>query len=119
MSGWLLVMREVHQAGGRTTAARLTCSLDDIATARRKGVLAHAGHRGCAPHVVQLSALGWALCEGRAEYYVPPYTSSTGGRAPGTHRRVRATWLASLPPLNTVRLTPPEHHAQNDGTCYW
>lgn len=118
MSGWLLAMREVYDAGGVTTAARMHSSLADIETARTKGVIARSGALGGAgPHVVQLSPRGRALCEGKLEFYVPPYTSTTGGRAPGTHRRLRATWLASLP--EGVRLTGSEHRAQNDGTCYW
>ena len=120
MSAWRALIQEVYLAGGTTTAERLTCSLTDIANARALGVLGRCGHRGPGPHEVRLSALGWALCEGRAEFYVP-FTprQANGGRAPGTHRRVRATWLASLPRANEVRLTPAVHRAQNDGTCYW
>ena len=118
MSGWLLAVREVYEAGGVTTAARMHAPLDEIANARRRGML-EPGERGggAKPHRVALTPLGRAVCEGKLEFYVPPFTSTTGGRALGTHRRLRATWLASLP--EGVRLTPPEHRAQNDGTCYW
>jgi hypothetical protein len=96
MSGWLLAVREVYQAGGVVPAGKLTCALHDINDARR------GRHRNLP---VTITPLGVALCEGR----VQKVDARLG-------RRWQATWLAALPRANEVRLTPPVQRAQNDGT---
>lgn len=116
MSAWLLATREVHEAGGRMLVREMYAPLNEISRARRQGLL-EPGVRGPHAHVAVLTPLGRAVCEGKVEAYVPYTPKVNGGRAPGTHRRWRATWLAALP--EGVRLTPAVHRAQNDGTCYW
>jgi hypothetical protein len=109
MSGWLLAVREVYQAGGAVPAGKLTCALHDINDARRWGALEKPGRRGRHRNLpVTITPLGVALCEGR----VQKVDARLG-------RRWQATWLAALPRANEVRLTPPVQRAQNDGTCYW
>jgi hypothetical protein len=103
MSGWIVAVREVYAAGGRVAIRDLTAPLDDITVARQKGML-EPGIRGPAHHMAVITEAGRALCEGRAELYVPVIKSDTGGRPHGSHRRLRATWLAALPRTNEVRI---------------
>lgn len=103
MSGWLEAVREVYAAGGKTTAGAMVCNLADITIARSKGFLM-PGKKGPAPHLVEITPMGAALVENRITLRTPYVPSGCKGRAPGTHRRMVATWLSALPRANEVRL---------------
>lgn len=103
MSGWLEAVREVYSAGGKTTAGQMVAPLDDIKIARAKGFLM-PGLKGKGPHAVEITQRGIDLIEGRVTMRTPRVPSTNGGRAPGTHKRMVATWLMALPRTNEVRL---------------
>ncbi len=121
MSAWLEAAKEVHTAGGVMPVKAMWSMPEAVRQARRYGLLEPASGRGgnMRRHTAVLSKLGRDVIEGRAEFHVPYTPTTNGGRAPGTTLRPRATWLASLPRGNEVRLTQVVHRAQNDGTCYW
>ena len=104
MSGWLIALREVYDAGGQTTAADMVAKLDDITSARIKGFLT-PGHKGAGPHLVQITQRGIDLIEGRLTLRTLYDAKKRNGRPPDSHRRVVCTWLMALPRTNEVRLS--------------
>ena len=104
MSGWIEATKEVYRAGGKIAVRDMQCPLDDIRYARDKGLIS-PGNKGAGGHMAELTWLGWQFCEGRAEIYIPSSRGTTGGRAHGSCRKLRATWLAALPRTNEIRIT--------------
>lgn len=125
MSAWLLAAREVYETGGSKPVKQMWSPPAALEKARACGLILRGEGRGSAGKnrptpPAALTPMGVDVCEHRLEQYVPFMGHGpTGGRAKGSHRRWRATWLAALPRANEVRLTGPVHRAQDDGTCYW
>ena len=100
MSLWLLAAREVYEAGGHKPANLIHTAQWGVDGGRRLGIFEPALGRG-GPFIkadVILTPLGIALVERRVEYYTPYVPAKTSGRAKGSTKRFRATWLGPLAP---------------------
>ena len=118
MSDWLLLTRTVHLAGGALAPAKLREFDASVLTRARARGLIEPGVNG-RPDPARVTVLGALAATGRVAFRVEPGASTGNGRIKGKGLRPTATWLRALPWPNEVRLTPPEHRAHNDGTCYW
>lgn len=98
MSAWRIAVKSLAAAGGGPLQS---CKFD-----APDGGLSRAKELGLVYHVNgthwQLTRAGRMVAEGRA-VVVPVYAEKGGGRR-GT--LVAATWLAALPPCNSIRLDP-------------
>jgi hypothetical protein len=103
MSAWLEATREVYDAGGTLSPHRASQTVDAYVVARRMGLIAPTV-RGGKPKPAVITQLGIDLIEGRVVFRVPYTPRVNGGRAPGTHRRLAATWLKAMPRENEVRI---------------
>jgi len=103
MSDWLEATREVYNAGGHIMARRMYQPLAAITRARERGLL-EPGKIGGRQFAVRITQRGIDLIEGRLTLRVPYVPRQGAGRAPGTHRRLVATWLMALPRTNEVRI---------------
>jgi len=105
MSAWLEAVREVYKAGGRMPVRHMGSGNNALDEARKIHLIEPGKMGGPSnSHYAVLTQKGRDLMEGRLVAYVPKYRNVNGGRAPGTHRRWAATWLASLPRANEVRI---------------
>ena len=103
MSDWLEATREVYKAGGVITPRRMYQPLAAITRARERGLL-EPGKMGGRQFAVRITQRGIDLIEGRLTLRVPYVASGRHGRAPGSGKRLVATWLMALPRTNEVRL---------------
>ena len=103
MSDWLEATREVYSAGGQIMTRKMYQPLAAITRARERGLL-EPGKVGGREFAVRITQRGIDLIEGRLTLRVPYVPRQGAGRAPGTHRRLVATWLMALPRTNEVRL---------------
>lgn len=97
MSGWRIAVSSLHAAGGGPLPSRkFDAAPEHLRRAKELGLvwLINGTHW-------QLTATGRALVEGRV-VITAEYAIGSGRR--GT--RVAATWLAALPPRNSIRLDP-------------
>ena len=118
MSGWVLLVKELHRRGplrshqfeSLTRGDSLAPVTMHLARAAALGLVATPGKKGKGRPPYTLTDLGVEFCEGRMECYVPAMgRGENGGRARGSTTRLRSTWLASLPRANEVRMSHPDN----------
>ena len=103
MSDWLEATREVYNAGGELLPRHALQPCEAFTRARHLGFIEPA-KLGGKPKPAKITQRGIDLIEGRITMRTPYVPAVNGGRAPGTHRRMVATWLMALPRTNEVRL---------------
>lgn len=108
MSEWILAAREVYEAGGRIRTVKMVSRKEARRLARLQGLLEPTipSKPVGEDHCTVLTETGRDLFDGRLEFYTPSLgPGKNGGRALGSHRRLRPTWLAALPRANQVQLS--------------
>jgi hypothetical protein len=108
MSAWRLAVRELYERGPTSLQQLELRQLTSGALVQGMGLglIKGPGRSGRPGSLYALTEAGHALAQGRMQCVIKRagHLGINGGRARGTVRVLRPTWLASLPPANAIRL---------------